>query len=244
MQRPLALAAWLVAGCASTAAPTPTPTPSAAPVPVPVSAPVAPPVASSPVAAPPATNGTCAADATAADVDADHQPVAISGCPTPMEMVRGNGIKRSSGDPIERTALPRWDLPATLAYACAYSCAPAGAHAAMLGWSTYGDDRPLRNDYAAYLVAEPDAHRWTVVVMWRHDFNKWWNIAGDFHRPRRPIQGFDHAPTAAEIDAVLTSNDWTFVAADALGFKLLAGNMIDDNWPAAPPHHFPDGFEK
>jgi hypothetical protein len=238
MQRSIAIAGWLVAGCASAATPTPAPAPAAsAPPPVASSRP------SAPAPPPPATVGSCAADASAADVDADHQPAAIAGCPSPMEMVRGNGIKRSSADPIEPTALPGWDLPATLAYACAYSCAPAGAHASLLAWSTYGDDRPLRNDYAAYLVSEPDAHRWTVVAMWRHDFNKWWNIAGDFHAPRRPIHAFDHAPSAAELDGVLTGNDWTF-AADQGGFKLLAGNMIDENWPAAPPHHFPDGFEK
>ena len=187
-------------------------------------------------AAIPGTTGTCEADPKVDGVDDNRRPVAIAGCPAPMDMSRGNGFSSDPYPTVTPGPLPAWDLAGTLAYACAYACAPAGAHAALLAWSIYEDPRPLRNDNVAYVVSMPN--KWTVVVMWRHAFNKWWNIAGSFHDPRVPIQSFDHPPTAAEIEDVLRGNTWSFAASDA-GFKLLAGNTIDASWPSAPPTHFP-----
>jgi hypothetical protein len=186
--------------------------------------------------------GDCAADPQVTGVDPGHQPAAISGCPNPMEMTRGNGLGRNVFPAVTPSVTPDWDLDGTRAYACAYACAPAGATAAMLAWSIFEDPRPLRNHYAAYLVANVPAKKWTVVVLWRHAINLWWNIGGGVHDPARPIHDFDHAPSADEIEAVLDDNRWK--RADEGDFKLLAGNMIDETWPSPPLHHFPDGIEK
>jgi hypothetical protein len=214
--------------------------PQSAPQVAPVSAPA---IAAAPsTAAPPGTIGTCAADSQVTGVDPGHQPAAISACPNPMEMSRGNGLGRNVFPTVTPSVTPDWDLDGTRAYACAYACAPAGATAAMLAWSIFEDPRPLRNHYAAYLVANAPAKKWTVVVLWRHAINLWWNIGGGFHDPARPIHDFDHAPSADEIEAVLDDNQWKL--ADDGGFKLLAGNMIDQAWPSPPHHHYPDGIEK
>lgn len=192
---------------------------------------------SSPAFADPVTSGTCQANAKVAGVDDAQQPAKIAGCPNPMELERGNGFGRGPYPAISG-ALPPWDLAGALAYACAYACAPAGAQAKLLGWSAYEDSRPLRNDNAAYVIANAPAKQWTVVVMWRHAFNKWWNIGGSFHDPQTPIRTFDHAPTAAELDAMLEGNRWDF-SADQGGFKLVGGKLIDAAWPSTPPKHFP-----
>jgi len=194
-------------------------------------------VSSSAFADPPTTSGVCQANAKVAGVGDDQQPAKIAGCPDPMELERGNGFGRGPYPAISG-ALPPWDLPGALAYACAYACAPAGAKAALFGWSAYEDSRPLRNDNAAYVISNPAAKRWTVVVMWRHAFNKWWNIGGGFHDPKTPIRTFDHAPTAAELDAMLEANGWDFSAARD-GFKLVGGKLVDAAWPSTPPKHFP-----
>jgi hypothetical protein len=193
-------------------------------------------------AAPTGTVGICTANPQVAGVDDGHQPVLIAACPNPMEMTRGNGIGSHTFPSVTPSVTPNWDLDGTRAYVCAYACAPAGAKVAMLAWSILEDPRPLRNHYAAYLVADASAKKWTVVVMWRHAINLWWNIGGGFHDPARPIHDFDHAPSTDEIEAVLDDNRWHF--ADDGDFKLLAGNMIDETWPSAPQHHFPDGIEK
>jgi hypothetical protein len=190
-----------------------------------------------PTTAPVGTTGACQADAKVADLGDEQQPAKLAGCPTPMEYERGNGFG-DSPVPDVTGALPPWNLSGALQFACAYACAPSGAHAAMLGWSVYQDDRPLRNDNVAYVISDDKAHAWTVVVMWRHAFNKWWNIDGSIHDPRVPIRTFDHAPTAAEIESMLEGNRWNFSAAQD-GFKLMGGRVIDASWPSAPPKHFP-----
>jgi hypothetical protein len=185
-----------------------------------------------------ATTGTCAHDQAVADADEAHQPVAIAHCPNPLEYVRGNGFSDAPYPDVHAGPLPEWDLAAARAYACAYACAQDGARAALIGWSTYQDRRPLRNDNVAYVVAHPPAKTWTVVVMWRHAFNKWWNVGGGVHDPRVPIKSFDHAPSAAELTALLESNRWTFAADDGR-FALLAGSLVERNWPGPPAKQFP-----
>lgn len=190
------------------------------------------------VADPPAgTTGVCNADAKVADVGDERQPAKVANCPSPMDYVRGNGLGKGPYPAITPDALPPWDMAGALQFACAYACVANGAHATLIGWSIYEDDRPLRNDSAAYVIHGDKSRTWTVVVMWRHAFNKWWNIGGGAHDAAVPIRTLDHAPTAAELDQMLRGNGWDF-SADQSGFKLIGGDTIDANWPSAPPTHF------
>jgi hypothetical protein len=182
------------------------------------------------------TTGVCNADAKVANVGDERQPAKVASCPSPMDYVRGNGFGKGPYPDVKPSALPPWDLAGALQFACAYACVANGAHAAMIGWSIYQDDRPLRNDNAAYVIS--DGNAWTVVVMWRHAFNPWWNIGGGVHDAAVPIRKLDHAPTAAELDQMLRGNSWDF-SADQSGFTLIGANTIDANWPSAPPTHFP-----
>src|SRR5580704_5014279 len=76
-------------------------------------------------AAIPGTTGTCEADPKVDGVDDNRRPVAIAGCPAPMDMSRGNGFSSDPYPTVTPGPLPAWDLAGTLAYACAYACAPA-----------------------------------------------------------------------------------------------------------------------
>jgi hypothetical protein len=204
-------------------------------------------VASEPVAAPvkappPGTVGVCRADPTVAGVEDRDQPATIAGCPEPMEMFRGNGHRQAELPKVVPSIVPDWDLAGVRDYACAYACAAPGAKAAMLAWSVLEDPRPLRNHYAAFLIDHSPSPKWTVVVMYRHAVNAWWNIGGGIHSSSRPIHDFDHRPTVAEIEAVLDDNAWKFT--DDGDGKLLAANVIDETWPGPPERHFPDGIER
>jgi hypothetical protein len=210
----------------------------------PIVTPPTPPTVTRPVVAPPkhpaGAVGKCSPAPVVAGIEARDQPAAIAGCPDVLELSRGNGMGDSRGQPaVTPTVMPPWDNAAARDYACAYACSSSGT-ASLLAWSVFEDDRPLRNHYAAYLV--DDSAKWTVVVMYRHAFNAWWNIYTSFHSRARPVQTFDHKPSADEIDAVLDNNAWK--RADDGGFKLLAGNVIEETWPGTPQHKFPAGIEQ
>jgi hypothetical protein len=234
-------------GCGSTPAPAPPPEPpTQQPSQQAQQAKPAPPPAATP-AAPPGTTGRCRTlPDPAGDEDA---PAAVAFCPDPMAMSRGDGIGKSDGPAPKPSIVPAWDLDALRDYACAYACAPAGATAHLLAWYTDEDDRPLRNDHALFVVERPagDASpTWTVLVMYRHSWNKWWNISNSLHGRARPIATFDRRPTAAQIDAFLDRNGWSFTGSG--GFTITAGNVIDELWPIATgspaPRHFPAGIEQ
>src|SRR5439155_20650435 len=72
---------------------------------------------------------------------------------------------------------------------------------------------------------------WTVVVMYRRAFNAWWNIATGPHSRVRPLRDFPKRPTPADVEAILDDNGWGYT--DRGDSKLLAGNMIDENWALA-----------
>jgi hypothetical protein len=135
------------------------------------------------------------------------------------------------------------------ALTCAYACAGPGATAYLLGWNIIEDDRPLRNENAAFVVEHAStagAPKWTVVVMYRRAFNPWWNIATGPHSRVVPLRDFPSRPTPADVEAVLDDTGWSYT--DRGGFKLLAGNMIDENWQLAlggkPTRLHRDGIEQ
>lgn len=168
-------------------------------------------------------------------------------CPDPMEWSRGDGIShRSALPPVQPSVLPPDDMDGLRDFACAYACALPGSRAHLVAWNVIEDDRPLRNHQAAFVIEQlrprsssPDAgladtSTHTVVVMYRHAFNAWWNIAVSFHSPARPIRHLDHRPTTRELLAVLDNNRWDWVDEPrAGGFRLLAGNIVDTEWQAA-----------
>jgi hypothetical protein len=214
-------------------------------------APAAPP----PDAAPPAPvatgsiSGPCRAQpAPTGDRRAPHE---VAACPDPTAMHRGDGIPTTEGAPkVTPTKLPPWDLETDRDFACAYACAANGATAHLLAWSIIEDDRPLRNHNAAFLVEDPSApEKWTVVVMYRHATNTWWNIDASFHSRSEPIVHFKDRPSARQVDDVLARNRWMYdhEIYDG-GFMVLAGNVIDDVWTTAlrgpSPRHFPAGIEQ
>jgi hypothetical protein len=178
---------------------------------------------------------------------AKDSPDEIASCPDPMALSRGDGIGTSEGAPkVTPTALPPWDLGASRDFACAYACAATTATAHLLAWSIIEDSRPLRNHNAAYLVEQPGM--WTVVVMYRHATNTAWNINSSPHGRETPIVTFDHLPSAAEVDRVIAHNRWQYDhEPEARGFRVLAGNTLDDVWTTvlhgAAPRHFPAGIE-
>lgn len=166
-----------------------------------------------------------------------------------MEWVRGNGMARYKGPAVTPSVVPAWDLDGLRDYACAYACAAPGATAYLLGWNIIEDARPLRNENAAFVVehaATAGAPKWTVVVMYRRAFNPWWNIATGPHSRVRPLRDFSSRPTPADVEAMLDDNGWSYAARD--DFKLLAGNMIDENWQLAlggkPTRLHRDGIEQ
>jgi len=216
----------LAAACGSSSPAASPPPPSPAP---------AAPVAIAKKQPPPNTRGTCRDDPHVDKVEDRFQPKAIASCPNVREYHRGDGVGKTTGAPaMTQTVTPDWDLVGLRDYACAYACAPAGATASLLAWSAYEDDRPLRNHTAAFLVEQ--AHKWTVVVMYRHAFNEWWNIATSFHSRSTPVVELDHAPTTEELTAALAQAGWSWSA--PAGFKLLAGNVIDEVWPSPPTERF------
>lgn len=163
--------------------------------------------------------------------------------------MRGDGLGTSTKlVKVKHTALPPWDIEQTRDFACAYACADPTATAHLLAWSIIEDERPLRNHNAAFLVEQP-GKPWTVVVMYRHATNDWWNINVSFHSPARPVVTFPQRPTIAEVDGVFDENRWRFEHdEDADGFKVLAGNVIDEVWEkvlrGSAPQHFPKGVEQ
>jgi hypothetical protein len=239
--RRLALLA-ILAACGSErepAPPTRTPPPSPKPVPAPVAG----------ATSPAGTAGACRADPKVKGVEDRFQPVANAHCPDPMEWVRGNGMDDYKGPAVTPSVVPAWDLDGLRDYACAYACAAPGATAYLLGWNIVEDGRPLRNEDAVFVVehaATTGAPRWTVVVMYRRAFNAWWNIATGAHSRVRPLREFPKRPTPADVEAILADTGWSY--AGAPDFKLLAGNMIDENWQLAlggkPSKHHQDGIEK
>lgn len=180
-----------------------------------------------------------------------ESPEAMANCPDPTEYVRGDGIEVGKGLPaVTPTAMPPWDLDATRAFACAYACAPEGSAAHMLAWHVIEDSRPLRNHNAVFAVEHASAKpKWTVVVMYRHATNVWWNINVSFHSRARPVRTFDHAPSDTEMIAMLDENRWRFDhEKESNGFKILAGNVIDPLWTSVtgspPSRSFPKGIEQ
>ncbi len=199
------------------------------------------------------TAGACRAMAPAAAGDGEGaaNPAEIANCPDVDALSRGDGIGASDDlPPVEPSELPDWNLDELRDFACAYACAKEGAQAYLLAWYVIEDGRPLRNHNALFVVAHPAAAdaapRWTVVVMYRHATNTWWNVAFSFHSRARPIHDFDHRPSPAEIYAVLDENDWVF--ADDDDWHVLAGNVIDPLWPAASgapaTRFYPDAIER
>jgi hypothetical protein len=180
-----------------------------------------------------ATDGACRAHTVVAGVDDRSQPDEMAGCPDPLEFMRGNGLGAARLPAVDpKATTPPWDVAGARAYACAYACAPDGATAQLLAWSIYEDARPLRNHYAAYVVADAAHHAWTVVVMYRHAVNGWWNVDTSPHRPSHAIARFDHPPTKDELDAALAATVWP-TGDDRDGFRRLAGGTIAASWPAA-----------
>jgi hypothetical protein len=211
----------------------------------------APPAVAPRTPAPPAGTSAACEDhpAKVAGLDDRRQPLEIAACPDVMDMVRGNGIDFSHDPAMTPSVTPNWDLAAMHAFACAYACAGTGATALLLAWYAVEDSRPLRNHYAAYVVEHPaTAGRatWTVVVMYRHSWNLWWNILTGPHVRERPVRKFSHRPTVAEVEAVLAENRWTYTGDP--DFKLLAGNVIEENWLSAlggpATKFFPAGIEQ
>ncbi|RYZ64178.1 MAG: hypothetical protein EOP08_09520 [Proteobacteria bacterium] len=210
-------------------------------------------MAGSPAPAPPSADATARGSVSgrcrppSRDAGADS-PAEVAGCPGPERWSRGDGIEVGHDLPkVAPTALPPWDLDASRDFACAYACADPSATAHLLAWSIVEDDRPLRNHNAAYLVEHPGKPT-TVVVMYRHATNGWWNVDSSFHSRQRPIVPFQKPPSAAQVDAVLRENGWQLTQQEAGDFQLLAGNMLDDVWTevlhAAPPRHHPQGIER
>jgi hypothetical protein len=190
-------------------------------------------------------------DAVLAEMRATEELTAKSGrrpCPDPTAISRGDGVGVDGKlGPVTPTRLPSWDLDALRETARMLACAPGEAPARLLAWYVIEDDRPLRNDNALLLVEDTTVSppRYSLVSVYRHATNREWNTAGSFHDPTEPVRTFKRRPTRKEIDDFLAQAEWTF--ADSWG-RILAGNVIDDEWRAAtgaPPWHaFPKGIEQ
>ena len=161
--------------------------------------------------------------------DGDRTPADVSDCPRPRGF-RGDGLgmpdKPLGPPPI--APLPEWDLAAVREFACAYACAVPGATANLLAWYVIEDDRPLRNHSALVLIEHVSDDKWTLVQMYRHATNKWWNVAYSFHSPAEPITHYKERPTSQEIDDFLDLNEWEFEGSG--NWKILAGNVLDSVW--------------
>ena len=86
----------------------------------------------------------------------------------------------------------------------------------------------------------------TVVAMYRHATNDWWNVSRSFHDPSRPYRRFTIRPTTADLDAFIDQAYFQFDAEH--DFRVLAGNVLDDNWREATGEdarrRFPEGIEQ
>jgi len=232
-------------------APAPAPVPVPAPAPAPTE-PAGPPAKSLAFAskAPAGSSGACRVPPNA-DAGYPESPTAVAGCPDVYELSRSDGIDVGDHLPtVKPTEMPEWSLDALRDFACAYACAPVGSAAHLLAWNVIQDQRPLRNHNAVFAIEHatvPPRVKWSVVVMYRHATNTWWNIAVSFHSRARPIRNFSHAPTAAETLALLDENGFQ-LAAENDGFHVLAGNVIDPLWKLvtgeAPTRFFPPGIER
>jgi hypothetical protein len=134
-------------------------------------------------------------------------------------MVRGNGLAGDHEPPVSATT-PPWDQDALRDYACAYACATPRAQAFLLGYLASANQHE-----AAYLIEhgpDEDAPKWTVVVMYKRTFNRWWNINTGPHVRTRPIYTFPRRPRPSEVRHVLIANGWG-----------VSGTMIDENWKIA-----------
>jgi hypothetical protein len=191
------------------------------------------------------------------DKAAPDSPADVAHCPDVEEMMRGNGMSAATGLPkITPSAMPPWDVEQMRAFACAYACASSDADAYLLAWSVVEDRRPLRNHNAVYAIAhpapragDPPSPAWTVVIMYRHADNTWWNINNGIHGHARPVTRFARRPTVKHIDKLLDLDDWMFDhEARSEGFRILAGNVIQEVWPTAtggdPTRFFPSGIER
>jgi hypothetical protein len=178
-------------------------------------------------------------------------------CPRPMEYVRGDGISdaRALGPIVTGAPLPDWNVDELFAFGCAYACATPGAEAHLLMWSIIEDSRPLRNHNAFMLVHdEAKDEPWSLVQMYRHATNRWWNIEVSFHSPARAILRFTDRPTADDVRAMLELNEWQWVdetynngEREVPGFAVKAGNVLDQVWLTAlgapPVAQFPTAVE-
>ena len=200
----------IVAACGSDAGVDPPP-----PKPVVVRSIDAPP----PPSVAPGMGDACRDNPKLAGIDDRDQPAAVAFCPNPLEMVRGNGMAGDHPPPVPAT-MPPWDQDALRDYACAYACATPRGHAYLLGYLASVDQHE-----AAYLIEhgpDEEAPKWTVVVMYKPPFNRWWNINTSPHTRARPIYTFPRRPRPAEVRHVLIVNGWG-----------VSGTMLDDNWQTA-----------
>ena len=82
--------------------------------------------------------------------------------------------------------------------------------------------------------------------MYRHATNDWWNVSRSFHDPSRPYRRFTIRPTTADLDAFIDQAYFQFDAEH--DFRVLAGNVLDDNWREATGEdarrRFPEGIEQ
>lgn len=150
-------------------------------------------------------------------------------------IVRGDGIGTTQGQPkVVPTELPPWPSRVAVDAACEHAGAQTGSVAYLLAWNVIEDERPLRNHNVAYAVAHRPTRDgrepWSIVVMYRHANNDWWNVAWSFHSRARPVHHFRERPTRVQVDQVLEENDWQFER-EHQDFRLLAGNVIDEVWP-------------
>ncbi|MCA9712655.1 MAG: hypothetical protein KDK70_42900, partial [Myxococcales bacterium] len=159
-------------------------------------------------------------------------PVSLMCRMHPARCVQGDGlgISREPLPPVDPAAtVPPWDLRAMHRSARRYASAPPHAGTALLGWSIVEDDRPLRNHNAVVLVEHRKGKRYSVVTLYRHAVNEAWNIDNSLHSSNRPVVAFDHRPTAAEVEQVLTRNGWQ-LEGEPEGFAVLAGTMPAATW--------------
>lgn len=179
----------------------------------------------------------------------DSVATKTASCPEPRATVRGDGIEIGEDlPPVKPSAMPPWDVDDNRDFACAYACADGSATGHLLAWSIAQDHRPLRNHYSLYAEEQPGKPL-TLVTMYRHATNSWWNIQVSFHHQYRSVEEFAAPPAQTELDRMFEANRWRFThEPDWDGFKILAGNVLDDVWTkvlgSKPRHHYPKGIER
>lgn len=203
------------AACGSESEPAPSykATTLAAPAPT-AAAPTSPP---KPTIAP-GMGGACRDKPRVANVEDRDQPAAIAFCPDPTSMSRGNGMPPDH-EPQAPTTKPPWDTEAVTDYACAYACATSKAQAYLLAYIGTAEQHR-----AAFLIehgSDEAAPKWSIVVMYKRTFNRWWNIDSHPHSRTQPVVVLPRRPTPAEVEHVL--------AIDGLTGATGATN-VDDNW--------------